>query len=97
MLMLPQNRKRRSDADLPGQDSGCAAVKCAGEASSARRVVKSVTDLVKFVFFCLLLIVPVYAIAISAIKHDWVMMIIDALLVPVGFVHGVLLFFGFIS
>ncbi len=54
-------------------------------------------DYVKFVFYCMLLVVPVYAIAVSAMKQDWLMMIIDALLVPVGFVHGLLLIFGFVT
>ena len=41
-----------------------------------------------------LLIVPVYAIVMSAIKHDWLMMVIDTLLIPVGFIHGLLMLFG---
>lgn len=51
-------------------------------------------DYFRFIFYCMLLIVPVYAIAMSAIKHDWLMMVIDALLIPVGFVHGILLMLG---
>jgi hypothetical protein len=54
-------------------------------------------DYFRFAFFCMLLLVPIYAIAKSAIKHDWIMMIIDALLVPVGFVHGLLMLFNFIN
>lgn len=54
-------------------------------------------DILKLLFFCLLLAVPVYAIALSAIRHDWTMMIIDALLVPVGFVHGLLLLFNYVA
>lgn len=54
-------------------------------------------DILRFLVFCLLLAVPVYAIALSAIRHDWMMMIIDALIVPVGFVHGLLLIFGYIA
>jgi len=64
---------------------------------SDESITRSVADYIKFIFFCMLLIIPVYAIAKSAIKHDWIMMIIDALLVPVGFVHGVLLFFGYVN
>jgi len=41
-----------------------------------------------------LLIVPVYAIVMSAIKRDWLMMVIDTLLIPVGFIHGILMLFG---
>jgi len=57
----------------------------------------SLINYLKFAFFCILLIVPIYAIAVSAMKHDWIMMVIDALLVPVGFVHGLLLIFGYVS
>ena len=41
-----------------------------------------------------LLIVPVYAIVMSAIRHNWLMMVIDTLLIPVGFIHGILMLFG---
>ena len=54
-------------------------------------------DYIKFVIFIAMLLVPVYAIAHSAINHDWIMMIIDALFVPVGFVHGLLLLFGIMN
>ena len=54
-------------------------------------------DYFKLAFYCILLIVPVYAIVRSAIKQDWLMMMIDALLVPVGLVHGLLLIFGIVS
>jgi hypothetical protein len=54
-------------------------------------------DCFKFVIYCLLLIVPLYAITVSVLKHDWVMVIIDALIVPVGFVHGLLLLFGCVT
>ena len=52
-------------------------------------------DYIKFAFYCMLLAVPLYAITISILKHDWVMVFIDALIVPVGFVHGLLLLFGY--
>lgn len=54
-------------------------------------------DYIRFVVFVIMLLVPVYAIAKSAINHDWIMMIIDALFVPVGFVHGLLLLSGIID
>lgn len=54
-------------------------------------------DYLKFAFYCTMLIVPLYAISVSVLKHDWIMVIIDALLIPVGFVHGVLLLTGVIS
>lgn len=56
-----------------------------------------VFDYFRFAFYCALLFVPLYAIVISAIKNDWIMMIIDILLVPVGFVHGLLLLFGVVN
>ena len=54
-------------------------------------------DYFKFAIYCALLAVPLYAITKSILKHDWVMVIIDALIVPVGFVHGLLLLFGYVS
>jgi hypothetical protein len=47
-----------------------------------------------FVFYCFLLCVPAYAIVISVINQNWLMVIIDVLLVPIGFVHGLLILFG---
>ena len=47
-----------------------------------------------FMFYCFLLCVPAYAIVISVINQDWLMVIVDVLLVPVGFVHGLLMLFG---
>ena len=41
-----------------------------------------------------LLIIPVYAIVNSAIRRDWLMMIVDTLLIPVGFIHGILMLLG---
>jgi hypothetical protein len=57
----------------------------------------SVVDVVQFMFLSMLLIIPIYAIVDSAINRNWIMVIIDALLVPVGFVHGVLLLFGVVD
>ena len=54
-------------------------------------------DYLKFVVYCVLLAVPLYAITVSILKHDWIMVIIDALIVPVGFVHGLLLLFGYVT
>ena len=54
-------------------------------------------DYLKFVVFVVMLLVPLYAIAHSAVNHNWIMMVIDALFVPVGFVHGVLLLFGVVA
>jgi hypothetical protein len=57
----------------------------------------SLRDYFRFTFYCILLAVPVYAITISIIRHNWIMVIIDALIVPVGFVHGLLLLFGYVA
>jgi len=56
-----------------------------------------IKDYIKFAFYCMLLAVPLYAITVSVMKHDWIMVIVDALIVPVGFVHGLLLLFGFVA
>ena len=55
-----------------------------------------IKDYFKFAFYCMLLAVPLYAITVSVMKNDWIMVIVDALIVPVGFVHGLLLIFGFV-
>ncbi|RKZ70284.1 MAG: hypothetical protein DRQ44_01175 [Gammaproteobacteria bacterium] len=56
----------------------------------------SLGDYFRFAFYCILLAVPLYAITISIIRSNWIMVIIDALIVPVGFVHGLLLLFGYV-
>ncbi|MDT8282796.1 MAG: hypothetical protein RQ982_08300 [Gammaproteobacteria bacterium] len=48
----------------------------------------------EFAFYCVMLIVPLYATLTSVLENDWVMVIIDVLFIPVGFVHGVLLLTG---
>lgn len=63
----------------------------------SQRSLLALRDCLSFVFFCFLLCVPVYAIARSAMNHDWVMMMLDALLVPVGFVHGLLMLLDIID
>jgi hypothetical protein len=57
----------------------------------------SLGDYFRFAFYCILLAVPIYAITISIIRNNWIMVIIDALIVPVGFVHGLLLLFGYVA
>jgi hypothetical protein len=54
-------------------------------------------DYIKFVFYCMLLAVPLYAIAVSILRQDWIMVFVDALLVPVGFIHGLLLLLGYLN
>lgn len=44
--------------------------------------------------YLVLLLIPIYAIVKSAMNQNWIMMIIDVVLVPVGFVHGLLMLFG---
>jgi hypothetical protein len=88
--MLRQDRRvssRNEDRVLGCSDYG---EDNEGEGSHA-----SLHDYIKFVFYCMLLAVPLYAITMSVIKQDWIMVIIDALIVPVGFLHGLLLIFGF--
>ena len=53
-------------------------------------------DYFRFAFYCTLLAVPLYAITVSIMRNNWIMVIIDALIVPVGFVHGLLLLFGYV-
>jgi hypothetical protein len=75
------------------------AVKNHANSSIGRQCYKSlsVVDVVQFMFLSMLLIIPIYAIVDSVINRNWIMVIIDALLVPVGFVHGVLLLFGVVD
>ena len=75
------------------------AVKNHANSSIDRQCYKSfsVVDAVQFIFLSMLLIIPIYAIVDSAINRNWIMVIIDALLVPVGFVHGILLLFGVVD
>jgi hypothetical protein len=82
-MMFRQRRKtdRRSDETVMDSDTFTES---------------SLKDYFRFVFYCILLAVPLYAITVSILKHDWLMVIIDALFVPVGFVHGILLLFGFV-
>jgi len=75
------------------------AVKNHSNSSIGRQGYKSfsVADVAQFMFLSMLLIIPIYAIVDSVINRNWIMVIIDALLVPVGFVHGVLLLFGVVD
>jgi len=88
-MMIRQRRKKRFEAVTDNSDSTVTS-----EISPSKYFL---FDYFKFAFYCMLLIVPIYAIVKSAIKNDWLMMIIDALLVPVGFIHGVLLLFGYVT
>jgi hypothetical protein len=57
----------------------------------------SIKDYFKFAFYCMLLAVPLYAITVSVISQNWLMAVIDALIVPIGFIHGLLLIFGYVG
>ncbi len=57
----------------------------------------SMNDCLKFAMYCMLLAVPLYAITVSIMKHDWLMAVIDLLIVPIGFLHGLLLLSGIVS
>ena len=62
----------------------------------SRRSRVNLSNVMKFVLYCAMLVVPLYAITMSVIKHDWLMVIVDALIVPIGFVHGILLLTGLV-
>jgi hypothetical protein len=94
-VIMQQRRRHNIYHDLITKKYGRTAANDDLIASSVKDY--SLINYLKFAFYCMMLIVPIYAIAISAINHDWIMMIIDALLVPVGFVHGLLLIFGYVS
>jgi len=91
--MLQQQKQLDDEDDV----FPCDFPEAAFDSRNARLNSLSMFDYIKFIFFCFLLVVPVYAITKSAIKHDWTMMIIDAVLVPVGFVHGLLMLFGVVN
>lgn len=94
--MYEQRKKNTSESDALQQDS---------ENKSKTTLLPGLpflskiccSDYLKFAFYCAMLIVPLYAIIASILKHDWIMVIIDALLIPVGFIHGLLLLTGLIS
>ena len=91
--MIRFRRKKWSDAVV--ENSPAAADSDALVTNSSSQFLP--LDYFKLVFYCLLLIVPIYAIVMSIINRDWLMVVIDILLVPVGFVHGLLLIFGYVS
>lgn len=90
--MLRQRRKNDISSEVARFES------TGLEGSDQQKIVRaSLYDYLRFVVYCMLLAVPLYAITISVLKHDWIMVVIDALIVPVGFVHGLLLLFGYVS
>jgi len=55
----------------------------------SRLSMRNLSNVMKFILYCSMLAVPLYAITMSVIIHDWLMMVIDALIVTIGFVHGI--------
>ena len=53
-----------------------------------------VIDIFKFCGYVFLLLIPVYAIVSSIMDQFWLMVIVDILLIPVAFVHGLILLAG---
>ncbi len=97
LTMLRQRRKTDAKPDAALFESNDLE-KGSREKDVACSLLKSVwQDYFRFAIYCILLAVPLYAITKSILKHDWVMVVIDALIVPVGFVHGLLLLFGYVD
>ena len=64
------------------------------DAALFRQLKRSLGGYFLLSIYLALLIIPLYAIVMSAIRQDWLMMIVDILLIPVGFIHGILMLFG---
>lgn len=95
--MLMQRRKTDIKSDLNYLESESFVESNLQNVLLQNSVSGSLRDYFRFAFYCILLAVPIYAITISIIRHNWIMVIIDALIVPVGFVHGLLLLFGYVA
>jgi len=96
--MMLRRRKNVVESEVGIQTTGMTPGELADKLVNNLSVDKvSLLDYLKFLFFCTLLLVPVYAIIKSAMRSDWLMMVIDVLLVPVGFVHGLLMLTGVVS
>ncbi len=94
---MPKKRKNDIESEVIRFDLMGFIKTCLQDVALTSSVSGPLRDYLKFAFYCMLLAVPLYAITISIIKHDWVMVFIDALIVPVGFVHGLLLLFGYMN
>ena len=92
-------RRRKSDFRSDGSVMNQAEFESRGNWNdiSLHAVSGPIKDYFKFAFYCMLLAVPLYAITVSVMKNDWIMVIVDALIIPIGFVHGLLLIFGFVT
>ena len=91
--MLLRCKKNENESGAIGENS-CGSLM--NELSPDSRLF-SIVNYFKFFFFSVLLIVPVFAVVNSAINQNWVMVIIDVLFVPVGFVHGILMLLGMLD
>ncbi len=95
--MLRRRRKTDMKPDVVLLELDDLAKKNRVKVAARDSVKNSWRDYLRFAVYCMLLAVPLYAITKSILEHDWIMVIIDALIVPVGFVHGLLLLFGYVS
>ncbi len=95
--MLKQYRKTDASTDAVAHGAGDIIDRRSQETLSQSFISLYLIDYFKFVVYCLLLVVPIYAIVISVLHHNWVMVAIDVLIVPLGFVHGLLLLFGIVT
>lgn len=91
-------RRRKTDTPvvihLDVDDSN---VSTENEYTLQQTIVARLKDYIKLIAYCLLLTMPLYAIVVSVLQKNWTMVFIDALIFPVGFVHGLLLIFGFVT
>lgn len=97
LIMLRRRRKTDMKPDVVLLELDDLAKKNRVKVAARDSVKNSWRDYLRFAVYCMLLAVPLYAITKSILEHDWIMVIIDALIVPVGFVHGLLLLFGYVS
>jgi KaiC/GvpD/RAD55 family RecA-like ATPase len=94
MPMCERSRKFDVEPDVLVQES--TGVFNEKSPAVSRQLMVNLSSIMKFFVYCTMLVVPLYAITMSVIKHDWLMVIVDALIVPIGFVHGILLLTGLV-
>lgn len=95
--MLMQRRKTDIKSDLNHLESDNFVESDLQNVLLQNSISGSLRDYFRFAIYCMLLAVPLYAITVSILRNNWIMVIIDALIVPVGFVHGLLLLFGYVT
>ncbi len=97
-MMFQQNKPECEPDSYPQQVSMQSGLCDSTVQEIKSQVINSVLqDYLKFILFSFLLVVPAYAIVKSFISQNWLMLVIDILLVPVGFVHGILLLAGIVE